>query len=276
MKTLKLIKRKLKENFSFTKFTAVFTMVCLITSVVCSQLAYATVSMPNIPVNTLSENSFPKTLIPFNIGKVTDAYFSNSDDIVINIQDLHSHEQTQRNISSILSILDSKFNIADIYLEGASGTVNTAWFANIKNVEKKQQILNNLLKSGKLTGAEYYAAQSKKDVTIKGLEDKTLYSKNFERLYNIFGKQTEVKNYLSILNNFFDEKSQIYYSKENKKINKIVQNYKAGKIKTDKYIELLLHKAQKTNINLSKYPAIINFAKIVSSKKSFNSENLAN
>lgn len=276
MKTLKLLKRKLSNIISLTKFTAVFTTLCFVTSVIGSQAAYAAMpAIPNVAAPAVSLDNISKDLIPFNIGRITDAYYAGEENIVINIQDLHSHEQTQRNISYILSILDSKFTISDIYLEGASGTVNTSWLSDIKDTVKKQQVLNNLLKSGRLTGGEYFAVQSDKDITLKGLEDKDLYSQNFKRLNNIFNKQTEVKNYISVLNKIFNEKSAPYYSTENRKINKIIRSYKAGKIKTAKYIELLLDKAQKANINLSKYSNIITFAKIVSKQKDFDSQKLS-
>ena len=105
------------------KFTAILTTTCFVFSIVFSQTVYAAIPISNmaIPSNLQS----PDTLIPFNLGRITDAYYSNSGDIVINIQDLHSHEQTQRNISSILSILDNKFGLSDIYIEGATGTLNT-------------------------------------------------------------------------------------------------------------------------------------------------------
>ena len=45
--------------------------------------------------------------------------------------------------------------------------------------------------------------------------------------------------------------------------------------KTKKYVELLLEKAQKANINLSKYPSIISFAKIVSKQNAFDSKKLS-
>ena len=276
MKILNCFKQKLK-NFPFTKTIAVFTTTCFILSTICSHSIYAATPISNGIPASIDLNTIPKSIIPFNLGRVTDAYYSNSTgDIVINIQDLHSHEQTQRNICSILSILDNKFGIKDIYVEGATGPLNTKWLSDIKDAKTKQQVLNNLLKNGRLSGGEYFAVQSNKNTILKGLEDKELYSQNFNRLNDIYNKKFEIKNYLFILKNIFNKKSEQYYSKENKKINKIVDFYKEGKIKTDKYIELLLQKSQKTDINLSKYKNIINLAQVISSQKSFNQKNLTN
>ena len=271
MNILKKIKFK---NFSFKKTTALFTTICFIFSILCSQTAYAAMPIPNALSTPINLNNISNTLIPFNLGRITDAYYSNSGDIIINIQDLHSHEQTQRNICSILSILDNKFGLSDIYLEGATGTLDISWLSNIKDSQTKQKVLDNLLTSGRLSGGEYFAVKSNKNKILKGLEDKDLYSQNFEKLNEIYTKNIEIKNYLLILTELFNKKSEQYYSKENKNINELVKSYKEGKIKTDKYIEQLLQLSQKTNINLSKYKNILNFAQIISKQKSFNQKTL--
>ena len=275
MNILKMMRKKLK-NFSFKKFVAIFTTTCFIFSIICSQTIYAAMPISNSAA-PIDLNNMPNSIIPFNLGRITDAYYSNnSGDVVINIQDLHSHEQTQRNISSILSILDNKFGIVDIYVEGATGILNTSWLSDIKDSKTKQQVLDNLLRNGRLSGGEFFAVQSNKKTILKGLEDNKLYSQNFNKLNEIYNKKYEITNYLSIIKNIFNKNSEQYYSKENKKINKIVESYKEGKIKTDKYIELLLQKAQITNINLSKYKNIINFTRIISGQKSFNQKGLTN
>ena len=270
MNILKDVKKKIK-NISFKKITAVFTALCFVFSIVSAQTAYAVMPMPNMSVPA----TLPaKALIPFNLGRITDAFYSNDGDIVINIQDLHSHEQTQRNISSILSILNNKFGLKDIYLEGATGTVNTQWLSTIKDNSVKQKVLNNLLASGRLTGGEYFAVQANKNDIIKGLEDKNLYTENFKILSDMYNKEAEIKSYISVLTNLFDKKSEQYISSENKKVNRIIENYKQEKIKTDKYIELLLKKAKETDINLSKYGTIIKFAQIISKQKAFDVKKL--
>ena len=269
MKNFKSIKQKLK-SFSFKKTTAIITTLCFLVSIVFSQTAYAAMPVPNNLPATPNLNTISQTLIPFNLGRITDAFYSNDGDIVINIQDLHSHEQTQRNINSILSILDKNFGLKDIYLEGATGTVNTEWLSNIQDKSTKQKVLNNLLASGRLTGGEYFAVQTNKNNILKGLEDKSLYSQNFKILGEMYNKEAEINNYALILKNLFDKKSKQYISDENKKINKIIESYKQEKIKTDKYIEALLKTARKTDINLSKYGTIIKFAQIISKQKSFD------
>lgn len=272
MKILKIFKRKIK-NFPFSKSVSIFTTLCFVFSIMFAQTTYASISS-SLPATAVSID-ISKNLIPFNLGRVTDAYYSNSKDIVISIQDLHSHQQTQKNISLILSLLDSKYGLDDIYVEGATGSLNTDWLSNIKDSSTKQKVIDILLENGRLTGGELFSVQSNKNNILKGLEDKKVYSANFERLNNIYAKQTEVTNYISLLKNIFNNKSKNYFSKENEKMNKIVKNYKDGKIKTDKYISLLLQKAEQADINLNKYKSIISFAKIVSKQNSFNQDELS-
>jgi len=271
------ILKKTKRIISLKKAVTIFTTICFVVSTICSQAVYAVMPLQNNVLTKLDFNNISETLIPFNLGRITDAYFSNSKgDIIINIQDLHSHKQTQENIYLILSLLDTKFGLSDIYIEGATESINTQWLSNIEDQNSKQKVLNNLLNSGRLSGGEYFAVKSNKNTILKGLEDKTIYSKNFKELNKIYNKETEIKNYISLLNNLFDKKAVQYYSKENKKINEIIQDYKDGRIKTNHYINILLQKAQTTNINLSKYKNIIKFTKILSKQQSFNSKQLSN
>ena len=89
----------LKKTFSFTKITSIFTTICFVISIICSQTIYAAMPLANTLPLQNSLNTLSDTIIPFNLGRITDAYYANSGDIVISIQDLHCHEQTQRNIS---------------------------------------------------------------------------------------------------------------------------------------------------------------------------------
>ena len=71
-------------------------------------------------------------------GKITEFKSYNSPQVIVNIQDLHAHAQTQKNIASILQALDEKYTIKTIYSEGASGKVDLSWL-----VSGNGYVLNN-------------------------------------------------------------------------------------------------------------------------------------
>ena len=85
MNILKMMRKKLK-NFSFKKFVAIFTTTCFIFSIICSQTIYAAMPISNSAA-PIDLNNMPNSIIPFNLGRITDAYYSNnSGDVVINIK----------------------------------------------------------------------------------------------------------------------------------------------------------------------------------------------
>ena len=143
------MKNKFLRTLFLRKSVALLTAVCFVFTSVLTQNVWAfspASTYPNI-FNTQEAH-----LVPFNLGRITDAFYSGSGKIVINIQDLHSHEETQRNIESILSILDKKYGLKNVYVEGAYGDVSTNWLTSLKDEKAKEQILNNLLASGKVRG----------------------------------------------------------------------------------------------------------------------------
>lgn len=274
MKIKNSLKNRIKKLLPFNKIISFFTCICFFISCIFSQTVYAFTISP-MPVQNINLSSqITKTLVPFNLGKVTDAMYANDGDIVVNIQDLHSHEQTQRNISNILSLLDKNYGLDKIYVEGAVGTVNTKWLQNIKEKNLKEKILNNLLKSGRLTGSEYYAVKANRNNILQGIEDHDIYIRNLKRLKRIYSLKEEIDNFVPYLQYLLEKVSEKYYSSENKKTNDIIKSYKNGKIKTGKYFDLLLKQAKKANINMSKYPIITDLAKIASKQKSINYQKL--
>jgi len=107
------------------------------------------------------------------MGRITDARYFGTKEVVINIQDIHCHPEVQKNIASIITILDEKYKLPKVYLEGASGKVDTSWLCTISDKKIKQDVLDSLMKEGKLTGAEYYSVVSKRPDVIEVSKIKT-------------------------------------------------------------------------------------------------------
>ena len=120
-----------------------------------------------------SNNSFAfsgvsavNSFIPASLGKVTSANFYNTQELIINIQDLHCHAQTQRNISAILEYLDKQYCIDKIYLECAYKDINTKWLVDFKKGQTGNKILESWVDTGRVSGTEYYSVISKKNEII--------------------------------------------------------------------------------------------------------------
>ncbi|MBQ3835387.1 MAG: UTP--glucose-1-phosphate uridylyltransferase, partial [Elusimicrobia bacterium] len=223
--------------------------------------------MPTVMQNVEQINT---NIIPFNVGRVTETVYNGRGKTLLLIQDLHAHGQTQKNISSILKILDQKYGIKNIWLEGAAGQLDTGWLANISDKSKKENIIKTLLENGMLTGAELFSVQTGKTKIIKGLENKEVYLKNFERLKNIYDNKDQIEEYLPKIKAILDVKTEKYFSIENKKINVLKKKLNNDKISSDKYLKYILKAAKKAGINLANYTQVVKYVYITEKREDIN------
>ena len=255
------------------KTISIVTAACFTFSIFASNVFAA--PAPVQPVAAIASVQPVEYVIPFNIGRVTDSLQSGSENrVLVNIQDLHAHEETQRNISSILALLDAKYGINKIYVEGATGHFNTNWLSGINNDEFRNTAINTLMRDGKLSGAEYYSIQSGKADILQGIENKELYTENFIRLNEIYAKRGEIQELTPVIKLLLNNISEQYYSKNNKKLLRVLNKYQSGNMTADKYFRYLVNKAGESGVNFANYETVVNFARIASVQSSLNSSKI--
>ena len=142
-----------KKFIILKKLCATITAVCFTFTIVCENL-YASINAEPIQAQkqyfNLYDSATLDTLLSSKYGRVVSFNNNLSDTVLINIQDLHCDYFVQKNISSLIEEISK---IDNVYVEGGIGDINTSFLANI-NSEYKQNILDNLLKEGKLTGTK--------------------------------------------------------------------------------------------------------------------------
>ncbi len=257
------------KKLKFTKAVALVTAVCFSVSIFTTSGFAAPVAavMPQAQNVNLAPSLNPANfVIPFNIGRVTDSVNFKSGRVVVQIQDLHAHAETQRNIASILSMLDSKYKVKNIYVEGAFGQVNTGWIGGINDAS----VVENMVDKGVLSGAEYYSVKSGKPQILKGIENRKIYLENFNRLVQIEAQKGEIKNAFPEIRNILSYLTSQAYGRENKKIDNVVKKYKAGKISFEKYFSFIAKKAKKQDVYFGFYPSITLLADIVNTQNKLN------
>ena len=244
---------KIKLNLKLlNKLTAILVVGCFFISSVCRD-AIATAATPTMNAQEFKQ-IFNDFMLPYSYGKISGSYFAGTDRVVINIQDLHCHPQVQKSISSIIEMFDNKYGISNIYLEGAYGNVSAKPFLqNLINPTQKNEILDKLLESGRLTGAEYYSAISNKTEIIKGLEKKDPYLENLKRFGNLLEAQDQIAIILKGVEESTKKVKEQYYTRRQYKIEKLSKDYLEGKIKAEKYYRLLAKHTEKLGIDLTKY-----------------------
>ena len=136
------------------KLIAVITLVSFIISTIGSNL-YALPAQVNDSKKYKDVFNKAKSVIDIESGKVTASKDVKSDVTVVNIQDLHCHPQTQKNISNIIGELSKRYKVKKVYVEGGYGEIDTGWIGTIRDEKIKEEVIEKLLEEGILTGSEY-------------------------------------------------------------------------------------------------------------------------
>ncbi|MBR3627587.1 MAG: hypothetical protein IKN42_01930, partial [Elusimicrobia bacterium] len=239
----------IKNLVNYQKLISVMTATCLLVSFVIGPTAASAIN--NEQTTKEYNQIFREFILPYSYGKITNSHFAGTDRVIINIQDLHCHPKVQKNIANIIETFDKKFGVKKIYLEGAYGDVSTKWI--VDKIENNKQIVEQMLDTGRLTGAEYYSALSGKTDLIKGLEEKEPYLDNIKRLGKILQDQENIDLILKSLHECTDKVKKKYYTKRQYKLEKLFNEYKEGKIPSQKYYTLLSKHIDKLGIDLTKY-----------------------
>ena len=221
----------IKKIINYRKFVSIITAISLLISVVVGPTAASAINNNQI---TIEYNQiFKEFILPYSYGKITKSHFAGTDRVIINIQD-------------IIETFDKNFGVNKIYLEGAYGDVSTSWIND-------KSILEKMLDTGRLTGAEYYSALSGKTDLIKGLEEKEPYLDNINRLGQILQNQDKIELILQSLRESTEQLKKKYYTKRQYKLENIFKQYKEGKITSQKYYAELSKHIDKLGIDLTEY-----------------------
>ena len=210
--------------------------------------------------------------VPYSYGKITQASYKGSDKVYINIQDLHSHAQVQKNISNIIGLFDDKYGVKGIYVEGAYGQVSTKWLNVGKEESIKKAVMDKLIEAGRLTGAEYYSAKTGKTEIIKGLESKEEYFDNLKRFGAIIGNQEVIGMHIGAIRETVKGLRGRYYNRQQKKIEELSARYTKGEIGASKYFAIMSKHAKKLAIDIDKYENLGMYIRMMEKQKGINYE----
>jgi hypothetical protein len=181
----------------------------------------------------------PQTVIPMSIGKITGINNLQSGTVIVNIQDLHAHPETQKNIVTIINTLAERYKVSEIYAEGGWGNIDTGWISRVKNETLKKLLIEQLLESGSLTAGEYYAVTSKTSLPLKGLEDKRLHAENIKKLAEIERSRARYETVISAIDKETGILNKLYVNPKSVRFDKILKKQALGKISDKKFYEIL-------------------------------------
>lgn len=216
--------------FSFKKIISVCVCVSFIFSFVLKESLFAVSSdISGAAQNYISD-------IQLSSGKIVSSNITSSKNLVVNIQDIHFNSDIQRTISSVLSELDKKYGIEKIYLEGAYGKVDVSWLSSFIG---KTNTAEALLKEGNLTGPEYFCASTGNGDKLFGLEDKTVYLENLQRLSEIYSFKDRLNVIVSEIESSINTNKDLYFTGRNIRLDRAAVRYRNNEISSKKYAAIL-------------------------------------
>ncbi|MDR1942276.1 MAG: hypothetical protein LBQ47_08110, partial [Endomicrobium sp.] len=258
---------KTDKNF-FKKLTAVIAANCFLFSFVAGPSVSAVID--GAQAGKDFKQIFSDFVLPYSYGKITDSHFAGSDRVIINIQDLHCHPDVQKNIGKIIELFDKKYGVQNVFLEGAYGDVDTSWINAGQTGARNAQIIEKMIQTGALTGAEYYSALKSRPDMIKGLESKDAYLENLKT----FGWMIEERRRIELILNGIEESvsglKKKYYNKRQFRLERLYNDYTANKISSRKYFTLLAKHTDRLGIDLYKYPNTLYYLEILNEEKELN------
>ena len=264
----------MKNSIKLKKIISTMTAISLLVSFVIGPTAAN--AMTNEEATAKYKQIFKDFMLPYNYGQITSAHYAGTDRVIINIQDLHCHPKVQKNISNIIETFDKSYGVKKIYLEGAYGQVSTKWITEEIKKNTISNLLDKMLETGRLTGAEYYSAMTGKTEIINGLEEKEPYLDNLKRFGSILENQEKINLILNAMDESLLKLKEKYYTKRQYKLEKLSNDYKEGKITSKKYFALLSKHIEKLGIDLSKYENTFSYIMLLEMQKKFDYSKITN
>lgn len=225
------------------------------------------IAVPGHAVKTGSAPERETLFIPVSYGKITGGKYFGGDEIIINIQDLHCHGEVQRNIAGIIGHLDSSYGLDHVYLEGASGEIDTSLLSNLRKSDIGFATIEKMIDDGYLNGIEYYSAVNNKNKFIKGIENAGLYERNISLLNSIMDSQLSVEAICSDLVREMKPVMREYGDRDAKRLNRLAKKFENKSINSEVFYKALLLMAKKEGIETGKYKNISGYANLTKTGK---------
>lgn len=105
--------------------------------------------------------------------------------IILHIQDAHANYEAQKHLAAILEYLILHHGLELVLVEGGSRNDSLSYMREYAPLEKRVQVAEEFLKSGKISGENYLDLTSDYDFTVFGIEEPELYDANMEAFFNV-------------------------------------------------------------------------------------------
>jgi len=188
---------------------------------------------------TVREVFEPKGEAP-NVGKT-----------IIQIQDAHCNYEAQKNMVRILEQLIRENNLRLILVEGGGGDVSLSFLRNYGDKKKREEVADDYLRRGEISGEEYLDISSDFDIELFGIEDEALYDDNLNNFLQFDSMRQQAIGELESLNFIVAGLKPYLYNSELLDLEARTSGYAKKEISLVDYCGYLEETAAKENLDLA-------------------------
>jgi len=128
--------------------------------------------------------------IPADFGTVIESN-QGREGLVVCVQDLHCNYEVQTNIARLIDRLAGQYGLKLVAVEGADQPLDVSLLADFPREKPKRMAADYLLREGKITGAELYAATGEHAIALEGIEDTALYDASLAAVMKILNDESQ-------------------------------------------------------------------------------------
>lgn len=195
----------------------------------------------------------PALKIPSRLGSITSTFKGNGP-MVVHVQDLHCNLEVQNNIAKLIHWLSQRHGLNLVAVEGAGQPINVGLLSSFPIDSVKKELAHYLMKQGRITGPEFYAATGTREIRLEGIETPELYRANLSSVGKFFSHESQ--GYICDLRALLEKIKGRVYHKRLRAFDKYRTDFREGRISLLKYSLALSRQAALFRENLKEFPLL--------------------
>ncbi len=228
--------------------------LALVQTFIAQELAFAAPELPKFDL-FLTEKPEINFTLPESIATMEDSWKAPSGSrTLFLIQDAHTNESGQFNLSKSLDIILKKENISHVFLEAAFGDSSMPSFKQVGTPELRGKLAVPYVKKGTMHGDEYLYLSSRKDFIPWGVEDFELYKKSVETYRDVAKDREKFHLYLKKITQTLDTLKPKILNPLLLSFHEKYESYRDGQLSLTEYFKILFTQAKYSNLSLKDYP----------------------
>ncbi|MBI3318936.1 MAG: hypothetical protein HYZ90_07370, partial [Candidatus Omnitrophica bacterium] len=203
--------------------------------------------------------------IPTQHGSIKETYAAR-EPLIIHIQDAHANYEAQKHLAGILEYLILNHRISLVLVEGGSRNDSLSYMRTYAPLEKRKQVAEEFLKSGKISGENYLDLTTDYPFTVYGIEKPELYDQNMEAFLTVEKVQPEALSAVQGFRQAVELLKAELYPQPVKDLELRELEVQAGRVPLAKHYQALAEEAKKQKIPVGE-PDVPNLFKFLGASR---------